>query len=124
MDLGPVPERLISANPGLKFCSTFYLFAYALLGVSFYVFITVSQTKGSTVFSIVSLSYMFLDKKTVLKMWLNLGLILTSFEEPGPGSILTFCEGNLYSPVYISEHQAWNIKNLTSKRGHDDLHLE
>ena len=84
MDLGPVPERLISANPGLKFCSTFYLFAYTLLGVTFYVIITVSQIKGSTVFSIVSLSYMFLDKKTVLKMWLNLGLSLNTFRGTGP----------------------------------------
>ena len=35
----------------------------------------------------VSLSYMFLDMKTVLKIWLNPGYKLTqlSFEEPGPG---------------------------------------
>ena len=32
-----------------------------------------------------SLSYMFLDKKTMLKIWLNPGLNLSSFNEPGPG---------------------------------------
>ena len=32
----------------------------------------------------VSLSYMVVDKKTVLKIWLNLGLNLTFLEEPGP----------------------------------------
>ena len=84
MDLGPVPERLISANPGLKFCSTFYLLAYTLLGVTFFVIITVSQSKGSTVFSIVNLSYMFLDQETVLKMWLNLGLSFNIFRGTRP----------------------------------------
>ena len=32
-----------------------------------------------------SLSYMFLKKKTMLKIWLNPGLNLSSFNEPGPG---------------------------------------
>ena len=43
---GLVPERPISANPGLKFCSTFciYVPSYALLRVTFCVIITVSQS--------------------------------------------------------------------------------
>ena len=32
-----------------------------------------------------SLSYMFLKKKTMLKIWLNPGLNLSSFNQPGPG---------------------------------------
>ena len=49
--LGPVPERLISAYPGLKFCSVFCIFpTYALLGVTFCVIITVSRSKGLTAF--------------------------------------------------------------------------
>ena len=41
---GQVPERPISANPGLKFCSPFciYVPSYALLRVTFCVIITVS----------------------------------------------------------------------------------
>ena len=49
----PVPERPISAYPGLKFCSVFviYLPMYCL-EVTFCVIITVSQSKGSTVFQL------------------------------------------------------------------------
>ena len=48
----------------------------------------VSQCKRPTV-SFVNLSQMFLDKKTVLKIWLKLGLILTrSFEETGPRDLV------------------------------------
>ena len=44
--LGPVPERPISANPGLKVRSIFVLFpTYALLGIPFCVIITVSRSK-------------------------------------------------------------------------------
>ena len=54
-----------------------YLTSYALLRVTFCIIITGFQTKGLTAF--VSLSYMFLDKITMLKIWLNLGLNLTVF---------------------------------------------
>ena len=48
---GLVPERPISANPALKFCSTFCILpSYELRRVTFCVINTVSQTKGSTVF--------------------------------------------------------------------------
>ena len=46
-----VPERLISVNPGLKFCSVFVFYIpIVLLRVTFCVTITVSRSKGSTVF--------------------------------------------------------------------------
>ena len=45
---GPVPERPISFNPGLKFCSVLYLHSYALLRVTFCVISTVSRSKDST----------------------------------------------------------------------------
>ena len=78
--LGPVPERPISANPGLKFCSTFYIYfpMHCLhCKVTFCVILTISQSKGSTEF--VSLSSKFEDKNPVLKIWLNLGLNFTLF---------------------------------------------
>ena len=45
----------------------------------------------------VSSSCTFSDEKTLLKIWLNPGLNLTSFEEPGPGESLSsgyVCQGN------------------------------
>ena len=51
--LGPVPERSMSVNPGLKFWSVFVLhilIIYAVLKVTFCVIITVSCSKGSTLF--------------------------------------------------------------------------
>ena len=49
--LGPVHERLISANPGLKLHSVFCILPfYVLLRLTFCVIITVSRSKGSTVF--------------------------------------------------------------------------
>ena len=44
----PVPERPISANPGLNFVP--FLPPYVLLRVTFYAIIIVSRSKGSTVF--------------------------------------------------------------------------
>ena len=44
----PVPERPISANPGIKFCSTFCIYYYVLLRGTFCVIITISRGKGST----------------------------------------------------------------------------
>ena len=51
---GPVPERSISANPGLTFCFPFciYLSMHCSAVVTFFVVITVSQNKGSTLLSI------------------------------------------------------------------------
>ena len=49
--LGPVPERPISANRGLKFCSRFCILPFCVLpGVAFCVIITVCRSRGSTVF--------------------------------------------------------------------------
>ena len=53
---GPVPERPINVNPGLTFCSVFVFFhSYALLRVKVCVTITISRSKGSTVFCNVEL---------------------------------------------------------------------
>ena len=78
---GPVPERLISANPGLKFCHDilFYLPMHCLeIVLSFLLF----EVKAQQYF--VSSRYMFLDKNTLLKIWLNPGLNLTMFRGMGP----------------------------------------
>ena len=49
ISLGPVPERSMSVNPGLKFGPfLYYTFQYALLRVTFCVIIMVSLSKGST----------------------------------------------------------------------------
>ena len=50
MFLGPVPERPISANPGLVLFDFLYLPSYALLRVTFCVIISFFQSKGTTVF--------------------------------------------------------------------------
>ena len=48
--LGPVPERPISANPGLKFCSVFFILPFCVLPrIAFCAIITVCRTRGSTV---------------------------------------------------------------------------
>ena len=82
--MAPVPGRLISANPGLKILFHFYILpSYGLLRVTFSNILSLNlEVKAQQ--SFVSSSYMFLDKKTVLKVvWLNPGLNLTSFKEPG-----------------------------------------
>ena len=50
--LAPVPERPISANPGLKilFYFNLYLPSYALSRVQFYAIITESRSKDTKVF--------------------------------------------------------------------------
>ena len=46
--LGRVPERPISANPGLKFCSVFVFFpSFVLLRLTFCVIFAVSGIEGS-----------------------------------------------------------------------------
>ena len=82
--LGPVPERPISANPGLKFCSTFciYLPMHCLARVLFWVISSFFVSKAQQYF--VSSSYMFLDKKTLLKIWLSPVLNLIIFPGTGP----------------------------------------
>ena len=66
--LVPVPENLISANPGLKILfHVLYLPSYALLRVTFYVIIAESRSKNTAVF--LSSSDLFLDNKTLLEIW-------------------------------------------------------
>ena len=79
--LGAVPERPVSANPGLVLVHFLYLPSYALLRVTFYVIIFFSEIKAQQ--CLVSSCYVFLDKKTLLKIWLNPGLNLTIFRGNG-----------------------------------------
>ena len=82
---GLVPERPISANPGLKFCSTFCIYLpMNCVELHFVLSILYLRLKAQQYFA--SLSYMFLDKKTLLKIWLNLGLNLTIFQGARPCS--------------------------------------
>ena len=61
-----------------------YLPSYALLRVTLCVIISFFffRSKGTTVFC--KFGYVFFDKKTVLKILLNLGLNLTIFQGSGP----------------------------------------
>ena len=82
-ELGPVPERLISANPGLKFCSVLCsLLSYVFLRITFCVIVTVSQRKGSAVFC--KLKLHVLRQETLLKVKLNPGLNLIIFQGTRP----------------------------------------
>ena len=94
--LGPVPERPISVNPGLKFLFRFcILHSYALHLV----------LKAQQYF--VSSSYMFLYEKTVLEIWLNPGLNLTVFwgtglwwcNTPVTSDVLCLCRITDHLPV-------------------------
>ena len=87
----PVPERPISANPGLKFCSTFCIYLpmhcieqHFVLSFLFFFF----RSKRTTVFW--KFNYVFLDKKTLLKILLNPGLNLTIFRGTEPSLRDTF----------------------------------
>ena len=70
--LGPVPERPISANPGLKFCSTFciYLLMHCLKQhfVLSFIFFEVKAQQN-----FVSSRNVFLEEKTLLKIGFILG---------------------------------------------------
>ena len=80
---GPVPERRISANPGLKIHSVFvfYLSMYCLESHSV-LSLLYHRVMAQQYF--VSSSFMFLDAKTLLKIWLNPELILIIFRGNGP----------------------------------------
>ena len=82
-NMGLVPERPINANPGLQFCCTFCIYLpMHCLELQFVLSLLFLRVKTQQYFE--SSSYMFSDKKTLLKIWLNLGVILSSFKEPGP----------------------------------------
>ena len=95
---GPVPERPIIANPGLKFCSTFCILpSYALLRVKHFVLsFLFFEVKTQQYF--VSSSYRFLDRKTLLKIWLNSGLNLTIFRIRGTRGPFLERPGNFSGP--------------------------
>ena len=70
--MGLVPERPISANPGLKFVPFLS-----------YLEVTISRSKGPTIFCKLEF-HVLREKNTLLKIWLNPGLNLTVFRETGP----------------------------------------
>ena len=76
--------KVSGANPGLQFCHDILcLPSYALLRdcviILWFLFI---EVKAQQYF--VSSRYMFWDKNTLLKIWLNPGLNLTKFRGTGP----------------------------------------
>ena len=100
----PVPERPISCNAGFKFCSIFciYLPMHCLkwhFVLSFLFF----EGKAKQYFG--SSSYMFLDKKTLLKIVLTPGLKLTIFRGTGP------------RPHIISHKNATSFPGFSPGRG-------
>ena len=88
----PAPERPISANPGLKFCSFFIYLPINCLEshILFWPFCILEQQQYFTVLAqqyFLSSSCMFLGKKTLFKIWLNPGLNLPIFPRTRPRSI-------------------------------------
>ena len=81
---GPVPEMLISVNPGLKFCSVYI--PMHCLGWHFVLLLLYLVVKAQQY--IVTLSCVFLDEKTMLEIWLNPGLNLTIFRGTRPRLII------------------------------------
>ena len=61
----------------------------------------------------VSFSYMFLYKRTLLKIWLNPGLNLTSFEEPGSTKCSLMSFGY---PRQTINHNSEKLKVIYVKR--------
>ena len=93
---GPVPERLISVNSGLKFSSVFVLYIpMYCLGNHFVLSLLYLVAKAQQYF--VPSSCMFFDEKTVLKIWLNPGLKLSIFQGTGPWSLFFTLSGHLFS---------------------------
>ena len=79
-----VPERPISANPGLKFCSVLVFFLPMYCLDYHFCVISFSYVRLKAQKHFVSSSCMFLGKKTLLKITLNPGLNLTAFRRTGP----------------------------------------
>ena len=83
IDLAPLSERPTSANPGLKFSSVFvFFFPMYCLESHFLLSLLYLGVKAQQYF--VSWSCMFLDQKTLFKIWLNPGLNLSIFRGTGP----------------------------------------
>ena len=80
---GPVPERPISANPGLKILFHFRIYL-PMHGLEQHSVLSSLNLEVKTPEYFVSSSDMFLDKKTLLKIWVNPGLNLTVFRGTGP----------------------------------------
>ena len=79
----PVPERPISANPGLKILFHFRIYL-PMHGLEQHSVLSSLNREVKTPQYFVSSSDMFLDKKTLLKIRVNPGLNLTIFRGTGP----------------------------------------
>ena len=113
---GPVPERPISANRGLKFCSTFFIYlpihgACNILCYHFFFFFFF-KVKAQQYF--VSSSYMFLDYKTLLTIWLDPGLNLIIFRGTGHRKfyVLRWCYTGRFAKTILSATQRYNVGTI------------
>ena len=86
--LGLIPERLISQNPGSNFAPLLVFTSCAICLEKHFV-LTYLYLRVRTQQYLVRLSYMFIHKKTVLKIWLNLDLNFTIFRGTGLGPLLS-----------------------------------
>ena len=79
---GPIPERLISINPGLKFCSVFVFYIPMYCLWQHFVFSGSIILKGSTVFC-------------NLQLHVLPGLKLTNFRGTGPTFLIKGTKGRI-----------------------------
>ena len=82
-DQDPVPERPISANPGLKILFHFRIYP-PMHCLEQHSVLSSLNLEVKTPQYFVSSSDLFLDKKTLLKIRVNPGLNLTIFRGTGP----------------------------------------
>ena len=100
---GPVPERPISANPGLIFFSLFYIYLPMHCLEYHFVLSLLYLIVKAQLYYFVRLSYMVLDKETVIKIWLGL-----NHKSINQSFIL---------PRYVKE-----LKNLQYPKAHSHAH--
>ena len=79
----PVPEKPISANPGLKILFYFCIYL-AMLFLKYNSMLSSLNLGVQTQKYFVCSSNIFLHKKTLRKIWLNPGLNLSIFRGTGP----------------------------------------
>ena len=104
---GLVPERPISFNPELKFCFVFALYIpMHCLGYHFLLSLLYLVVNLKAQQHFVTSSCMFLDKKTMLEIWLNPGLNLTIFQGTRPRKFYFWnyfpsnSQGNPQAPIH------------------------
>ena len=116
---GPVPERPISANRFVCIVTLFsshflYLPSYTLPIVNFVLsfLFFFFQVKAQQYF--VSSSYMFLDYKTLLTIWLDPGLNLIIFRGTGHRKFyaLRWCYTGRFAKTILSATQRYNVGTI------------